>query len=64
MPATAANGTCPAAVQGSAVITDLYRAAFTAPVENQRIFVKAHRMINGWAGPTSVFSALVPAPTA
>ena len=56
-------GSCPPAVQGTAVITNLYGAAFSLPAENQRIFLSAHQMINGWAGPKALFTALVPAPS-
>jgi len=56
-------GTCPAPVQGSANITSLYTSTHTAPVANQRLFVEAAQMTNGYIGPTRVFSALVPAST-
>ena len=56
-------GTCPNAVQGTATITSLYGATFPLPVENERIFVSAYQMLNGWKGPASVFTALVPAPS-
>ena len=54
-------GTCPNAVQGTATITSLYGATFALPVENERIFVSAYQMLNGWKGPASVFTALCPA---
>jgi hypothetical protein len=61
LPNTRILGTCPAAVQGSADITALYTAVFGVPVEGQRLFIEAQLMENGWYGPKSVFSALVPA---
>jgi len=54
-------GTCPAAVQGSADLTSLYRASFPLPTENTRIFLSAHKMISGYCGPVSLFTALCPA---
>ena len=53
-------GTCPAPVQGSADITALYEAMFGVPALGSRIFASAHKMTNGWTGPTSLFSGLVP----
>ena len=61
VPALTIMGTCPNAVQGTATITSLYGASFPLPVENERIFVSAHQMTNGWKGPAIVFSALCPA---
>ena len=34
-----------------------------APIANQRLFVEAAQMVNGYMGPSRVFSALVPAST-
>ena len=61
VPALTIMGTCPNAVQGTATITSLYGATFPLPVENERIFVSAYQMLNGWKGPASVFTALCPA---
>jgi len=56
-------GTCPAPTQGSATITSLYSATYGAPVANQRIFLEACQMTNGWMSPARLMSALVPAST-
>ena len=63
VPAMKLLGTCPAPAQGSANITSLYASPFGAPIANQRLFVEAAQMVNGYMGPSRVFSALVPAST-
>jgi hypothetical protein len=56
-------GSCPAAVAGSSNITALYTARYGLPQVGDRVFVSAKLMVNGFYGPESVFSALVPEAT-
>jgi hypothetical protein len=54
-------GMCPTPAQGSSDITSLYVAKYGAPTPGSRVFVTAAVMTNGYFGPVSTFSALVPA---
>ena len=54
-------GMCPTPAQGSADITSLYVARFGVPAVGARLFVQANLVTDGWQGPKSQFSEVVPA---
>jgi hypothetical protein len=54
-------GTCPAAVQGSADITDLYTARYGVPPAGTKVFVAVNQFVDGWEDNPVQFSAIVPA---
>ena len=63
VPAMKIMGTCPAPAQGSTNITTLFTSIHSAPLANQRLFIEAAQMTNGFFGPSRVFTALVPVST-
>jgi hypothetical protein len=56
-------GLCPAAVQGSADITNLYVARFGAPPAGKKVYISVNQFVDGWEDLPVTFSAIVPAGT-
>ena len=56
-------GMCPAAVQGSADITNLYAARFGAPPAGKKVYIQVNQFMDGWEDLPVTFSAIVPAGT-
>ncbi len=54
-------GTCPAATQGSADITNLYTALYGAPPAGKKVYVQVNQFIDGWESLPVTFWGLVPA---
>lgn len=54
-------GTCPAAVGGSADITNLYTARYGVPPVSTKVFVRVNQFVNGWEDVPLTFAAVVPA---
>ncbi len=54
-------GTCPAAVAGSADITDLYTARYGVPKAGTKVYVQVNQVVDGWESLTRTYSAIVPA---
>jgi hypothetical protein len=54
-------GTCPAAVAGSADITNLYTARYGAPPVGTKVFVRVNQFVDGWEDVPLTFAAVVPA---
>ncbi len=54
-------GTCPAAVAGSADITDLYTARYGAPKAGTKVYVQVNQVVDGWESLPRTYSAIVPA---
>jgi hypothetical protein len=61
MPALKFLGMCPTPVTGSSDITSLYVSTFGAIQPGTRIFISVKKTDQGFYGPATVFSALVPA---
>jgi hypothetical protein len=60
-PGTVTLGLCPAPAQGSSNITGLYTARYGVPTVGTKLFVEVYNTVNGFDGPRSTFSAVVPA---
>ena len=56
-------GMCPAPVQGSADITNLYTARFGAPRIGKKLYISVNQFVDGWEDLLVTFSAIVPAGT-
>src|ERR1039457_5062786 len=54
---------CPAAVQGSADITNLYATRFGAPPAGKKVYIQVNQFVDGWEDLPVTFSAIVPAGT-
>ena len=54
-------GPCPAAVAGSADITNLYTARYGAPPVGTKVFVRVNQFVDGWEDVPLTFAAVVPA---
>jgi hypothetical protein len=61
VPSLVVLGTCPAPVVGVSDITALYAAKFSTPPVGSQVFATTQLTENGYLGPVSTFSKVVPA---